>query len=87
MNGIDIWDFYTPADVNAAVADAVKAKASAEAAEILASRGINKSLDNAKAAAGSTGDTAKEIVDKFNSMAPGPERSAFFAKHRAVLVG
>lgn len=77
----------TPADINAAVTEAVKAMASAEAAEILASRGITKPLDNAKAAAGSTGDTTKEIVEKFNAMPAGPERSAFFAKHRSVIVG
>lgn len=75
-----------PADVNAAVADAVKAKASTEAAEILASRGITKSVDNAKAAAGTSAESKDEIVAKFNAMKPGPERSAFFAKHWSVLV-
>jgi ATP-dependent protease ClpP protease subunit len=73
-----------PADPQAAVAEIVKAKASAEAAEILAAQGIRKPLETAKASATPT-ETIEEIQAKFASMPSGPERSAFFAKHKSIL--
>lgn len=76
----------TPADPKAAVAEVLKTRASAEAAEILASQGIRKPLETAKASAGAS-DTAEEIKAKFAAMPPGPDRTAFFAKHRNVIVG
>ena len=76
----------TPADPKAAVVDALQTRASAEAAEILASPGIRQPLETAKAQAGTT-DTAEEIKAKFAAMPAGPDRSAFFAKHRSVIVG
>lgn len=36
---------------------------------------------------GEASASAKDIIEQFNSMKPGPERSAFFAKHRAVIAG
>jgi hypothetical protein len=66
-------------------ASALKTKASAEAAEILASRGINKPLDNAKASAGGGDMTVEQIRAKFAEMPAGPERTKFFAQHKKVL--
>lgn len=72
-------------DLVAELAKAIDAKASAKAADILASKGINTDVGNAKAATG--GDKSKdEIVAEFNAMKPGPERSAFFAKHRKTIL-
>lgn len=73
-------------DPAATVETAIKAKASAEAAEILASKGITKALDTAKASTSTTSKSREEIVAEFNGMKPGPERSAFFAQHKAALV-
>ena len=73
-----------PADPAAAVAESVKVKASAEAAEILAAQGIRNPLETAKASTAST-ETAEEIKAKFASMPSGPERTAFFAKHKVLL--
>ena len=72
-------------DIAAAVAQAIDAKASAKAADILASKGISTDVGNAKAATG--GDKTKdEIVAQFNAMQPGPERSAFFAKYKQTIL-
>jgi ATP-dependent protease ClpP protease subunit len=73
-----------PDDPAAAVAESVKVKASAEAAEILAAQGIRNPLETAKASTAST-ETAEEIKAKFASMPSGPERTAFFAKHKNLL--
>lgn len=73
-----------PADPAAAVAESVKVKASAEAAEILAAQGIRNPLETAKASTASA-ETIEEIKAKFASMPAGPERTAFFAKHKSIL--
>jgi ATP-dependent protease ClpP protease subunit len=72
-------------DIAAEVAKAIDAKASAKAADILAAKGINTDVGNAKAATGAD-KTKDEIVAEFNAMKPGPERSAFFAKHRKTIL-
>ena len=71
----------------AAILAAVEAKASAQAAQTLASAGVPAAT--LKAAAGKPTDdtgTAAEIVAKFNAMKPGPERSEFFAKHKKTIL-
>lgn len=75
----------TPADPKAAVAEALRVHASAEAAEILASQGIRKPLETAKAHASGGNQTVEEIKAQFEAMEPGPERTAFFAKHKSIL--
>ena len=71
----------------AAILAAIEAKASAQAAAQLAAAGV--SSNTLKASAGKPGEdhgTRDEIVAKFNSMSPGPDRSAFFAKHKAIIL-
>lgn len=78
-------------DVNAPdIAAAVKAKveelAAKKAAEILAAKGIKHDVGNAAAATGAATDkSADEIRAEFAKMKPGPDRTAFFNKHRAIL--
>lgn len=74
-------------DIAAEVAKAIEAKAAAKAADILATHGVKPT--KLAAAAGKPGEdatTREEIVAQFNAMKPGPERSAFFAKHRKTLL-
>lgn len=78
----------TPKDAEEAktlFSSALQTKASAEASEILASRGITKPLDNAKASAGGSEMTVEQIKAKFAEMPAGPERTKFFAQHKKVL--
>lgn len=76
------------ANVGEAIAAKIKEQAAKEAAEILASHGIAKSVGNDRAAAGAgTEQTRDEIIATFNGMKPGPERSAYFAKHRVAILG
>lgn len=74
-------------DIAAEVAKTIDAKAAAKAADILASHGIKPT--RLAAAAGKPGEDATnrdEIVAKFNAMKAGPERTAFFNKHRKTLL-
>lgn len=71
----------------AALLGAIEIKASARAAELAAKAGVSSAMLNA--AAGKPGNddgTREEIVAKFNAMKPGPVRSAFFSKHRSILI-
>ena len=71
----------------AALLAVIEAKASARAAELAAKAGVSNATLNAAAGKPVNDDgTREEIVAKFNSMKPGPERSAFFAKHRGILI-
>lgn len=75
------------ADVAAEVAKAVETKAAAKAAEILAAKGIRHDVGNAAAATGAATDkSADEIRAEFAKMKPCAERTAFFNKHKAVLI-
>ena len=79
-------------DANAPdIAAAVKAKvdelAAKKAAEILAAKGIKHDVGNAAAATGAaTQKSADEIRAEFKAMKASPERTAFFIKHKAVLL-
>lgn len=74
-------------DLTAAVKAKVDELAAKKAAEILASKGIKHDVGNAAAATGAASDkTANEIRAEFEKMKPGQERSAFFAKHKSVLI-
>ena len=71
----------------AALLAAIEAKASVRAAELAAKAGVsNATLNAAAGKPGNDDGTREEIVAKFNAMKPGPERSAFFAKHRSILI-
>lgn len=70
-------------DIAKAFKAAIDARVSREVAEHCAKLGI-KPVAAEKPDATKTKD---DIVAQFNAMKPGPERSAFFAKHRAVIVG
>jgi ATP-dependent protease ClpP protease subunit len=72
-------------DIAAEVAKAIDAKASAKAADILASKGINTDVGNAKAATGAD-KTKDEIKAEFAAMKAGPERTAFFNKHKKTIL-
>lgn len=74
-------------DIADEVAKTIEAKAAAKAADILASHGIKPT--KLAAAAGKPGEDATnrdEIVAKFNAMKPGPERTAFFNKHKKTIL-
>jgi len=74
-------------DIAAAVKAKVDELAAKKAAEILASKGIRHDVGNAAAATGAASDkTSDEIRAEFAKMKPGAERTAFFAKHKAVLI-
>ena len=74
-------------DLAAAVKAKVDELASRKAAEILAAKGIRHDVGNAAAATdAATNKSADEIRAEFSKMKPGPERTAFFNKHKAVLI-
>lgn len=74
-------------DITAAVKAKVDELAAKKAAEILAAKGIKHDVGNAAAATGAASDkSADEIRAEFAKMKPGQERTAFFAKHKAVLI-
>jgi hypothetical protein len=74
-------------DLTAAVKAKVDELAAKKAAEILAAKGIRHDVGNAAAATGAATDkSADEIRAEFAKMKPGQERTAFFNKHKAVLI-
>jgi ATP-dependent protease ClpP protease subunit len=74
-------------DLTAAVKAKVDELAAKKAAEILAAKGIRHDVGNAAAATGAATDkSADEIRAEFGKMKPGAERTAFFNKHKAVLI-
>ena len=74
-------------DLTAAVKAKLDELAAKKAAEILASKGIKHDVGNAAAATGAASSkTNDEIRAEFSKMKPGQERTAFFNKHKAVLI-
>ena len=75
------------ADIGSAVVSAIEAKASAKAVEMLAQRGIPAGK-LAKAAGKPSNESVDkaQIVETFNAMKPGAERSAYFAANKQHLL-
>jgi chromosome segregation ATPase len=68
--------------------EALKAEAktaAAQAADLVASQGVDS--DDAPAVKEEVAKSADEIHSQFISMPTGPERTAFYQKHRSALLG